>query len=39
MSYSSRNIEHILLPRAKTFELWEEFLHEIIGLFVYKLSW
>ena len=39
MSYSSRNIEYLLLPRAKTFELWEELFHEIIGLYVYKLSW
>ena len=39
MTYSSNNIEHFILPRARTFELWEELIHEIIGYYVYKISW
>ena len=39
MTYSSKNIEHLFLPRARTFELWEELIHEIIGYYVYKISW
>ena len=39
MTFSSKNIEYILLPRARTFELWEELIHEVIGYYVYKISW
>ena len=39
MTYSSNNIEYFILPRARTFELWEELIHEIIGYYVYKISW
>lgn len=39
MSYRSHNIERIILPRAKTLEGWEELIHEIIGYYVYKISW
>ena len=38
MTYSSNNLEYIFLPRARTLELWEELIHEIIGYYVYKLS-
>ena len=39
MSYRSQNIERIILPSAKTLERWEELIHEIIGYYVYKISW
>ena len=39
MSYRSQNIERIIFPRAKTLERWEELIHEIIGYYVYKISW
>jgi len=39
MTYKSRNIERILLPRAKTLESWEELIHEVIGYYIYKISW
>ena len=39
MSYRSQNIERIIFPRAQTLERWEELIHEIIGYYVYKISW
>ena len=39
MTYSSNNLEYIFLPRARTLELWEELIHEIIGYYVYMQSW
>ncbi len=39
MTYSSNNLVYIFLPRARTLELWEELIHEIIGYHVYKQSW
>ena len=39
MSRASKNIEYLILPRARTFELWEELIHEIVGLYVYKITW
>ena len=39
MTYSSKNIEYILLPRARTLERWGEFIHEIIGYSIYRISW
>tara|TARA_B110000263_G_scaffold197919_1_gene176623 strand:- start:4851 stop:5591 length:741 start_codon:yes stop_codon:yes gene_type:complete len=38
MTYRSKNLEYILLPRARTLERWEELIHEIIGYYVYKIS-
>ena len=29
----------IILPIARTFELWEELIHEIVGFYVYKITW
>ena len=39
MSRASKNIEYLILPRARTFELWEELIHEIVGFYVYKITW
>ena len=39
MTYTSNNLEYIFLPRARTLELWEELIHEIIGYYVYKQTW
>ena len=39
ISYRSQNIERIIFPRAKILERWEELIHEIIGYYVYKISW
>jgi len=39
MSFSSNKIEYILLPRSRVLENWEELIHEIIGYYVYLLSW
>jgi len=38
MTYSSKNIEHIILPKARVLEYWEEFIHEIIGYQIYKIT-
>ena len=35
LSYRSKSPVHILLPRARVLEYWEELIHEIIGYFVY----
>ena len=39
MSFSSNKIEYILLPRSRVLENWEELIHEIIGYYVYILTW
>ena len=39
ISYRNQNIERIIFPRAKILERWEELIHEIIGYYVYKISW
>jgi hypothetical protein len=38
MSYSSNKIEYILLPRSLVLENWEDLIHEIIGYYVYILT-
>ena len=39
ISFSSNEIEYILLPRSRVLENWEELIHEIIGYYVYLLYW
>ena len=38
MSFSSNKIEYILLPRSRVLENWEKLIHEIIGYYVYLLT-
>ena len=35
LSYRSKNPIHILLPKARVLEYWEELIHEIIGYLIY----
>ena len=35
LSYRSKNPTHILLPKARVLEYWEELIHEIIGYLIY----
>ena len=35
LSYRSKNPTHILLPKARVLEYWEDLIHEIIGYFIY----
>ena len=37
LSYRSINPSHILLPKARVLEYWEELIHEIIGYLVYYI--